>query len=197
MNFNELFQKMRELDRPIGEELKGGQKKLDVDKDGDIEADDLADLRAKKVDEEIVDECGMDMPMSMGTPKQQDNITMNISMNGSGAGGIRDLMDILKNIEQDGGDEGGDLGDLIGAMSDEPQGSDMHSKIAVIDGEMPVDEYANSPDETYAPMGRMTATGNDMHSKGDEYRKVNGGGNPMEQLLINKLSGLYEQIKNR
>jgi len=33
-------------------ELKGGQKKLDVDHDGDIEADDLADLRAgKKADE--------------------------------------------------------------------------------------------------------------------------------------------------
>lgn len=29
------------------EELKGGQKKLDIDKDGDIEADDLAALRAK------------------------------------------------------------------------------------------------------------------------------------------------------
>jgi hypothetical protein len=34
------------------EELTGGQHKLDVDKDGDIEGDDLADLRAgKKVDE--------------------------------------------------------------------------------------------------------------------------------------------------
>ena len=30
------------------ENLKGGQTKLDVDKDGDIEADDLADLRASK-----------------------------------------------------------------------------------------------------------------------------------------------------
>jgi Ca2+-binding EF-hand superfamily protein len=30
------------------EELVGGQKELDVDKDGDIEADDLADLRASK-----------------------------------------------------------------------------------------------------------------------------------------------------
>ena len=36
------------------EELVGGQTKLDVDKDGDIEADDLADLRAgKKVDEAV------------------------------------------------------------------------------------------------------------------------------------------------
>jgi hypothetical protein len=35
------------------EELTGGQHKLDVDKDGDIEGDDLADLRAgKKVDEQ-------------------------------------------------------------------------------------------------------------------------------------------------
>jgi hypothetical protein len=41
--------------KKTNEALKGGQKKLDVDKDGDIEADDLADLRAgkkeKKVDE--------------------------------------------------------------------------------------------------------------------------------------------------
>ena len=34
--------------KKVKEGLKGGQKKLDVDKDGDIEADDLADLRAKK-----------------------------------------------------------------------------------------------------------------------------------------------------
>jgi len=72
MNFNELFQKMRELDAPVAEELKGGQKKLDQDKDGDIEADDLKALRDKKVDEELVDECGMDMP-SMSSPKQQLN----------------------------------------------------------------------------------------------------------------------------
>ena len=39
------------------EELTGNQHKLDVDKDGDIEGDDLADLRAgKKVDENIASE---------------------------------------------------------------------------------------------------------------------------------------------
>jgi hypothetical protein len=38
-------------------ELSGGQKKLDVDKDGDIGSDDLADLRAgKKADESINEE---------------------------------------------------------------------------------------------------------------------------------------------
>jgi len=35
------------------EDLKGDQHKLDVDKDGDIEADDLADLRAGKTNEDI------------------------------------------------------------------------------------------------------------------------------------------------
>ena len=39
------------------EELVGGQKKLDVDKDGDIGSDDLADLRAgKKVSESVIKE---------------------------------------------------------------------------------------------------------------------------------------------
>jgi len=46
-----LRSKMEQV-APKTEELTGGQKKLDVDKDGDIEADDLADLRAgKKADE--------------------------------------------------------------------------------------------------------------------------------------------------
>jgi hypothetical protein len=38
------------------EELTGGQHKLDVDKDGDIEGDDLADLRAGKTNEDIATE---------------------------------------------------------------------------------------------------------------------------------------------
>ena len=38
------------------EELVGGQKELDVDKDGDIEGDDLADLRASKTNEDIATE---------------------------------------------------------------------------------------------------------------------------------------------
>jgi hypothetical protein len=43
----------------VKEALKGGQKKLDVDNDDDIEADDLADLRANK--EKKVDEAGKTM----------------------------------------------------------------------------------------------------------------------------------------
>lgn len=197
MNFNELMQRMRDLDQPMEEELKGGQKKLDVDKDGDIEADDLKDLRDKKVDEELVDECGMG-PMGGMSDGQQDNVNMSINMSGSGSGGIRDLLDILRNIEQGSDDaDGADLGNLIGKMGDEP-----HGKVAVIDGdmEMPVDEFANEPDEMYGTVGDAIPTGDDMHSKGAEAEKVNGGGNPFgvdEAALIARLGSLYESIKNR
>ena len=46
-------------------------------------------------------ECGIPIAIGgpAGAPKQQDNVTMNVSMNGSGAGGISDLMKILRNIE--------------------------------------------------------------------------------------------------
>jgi hypothetical protein len=51
-------------DSKVDEELKGGQKKLDVDHDGDIEADDLADLRAKK--DKKVDEATGDYSAKKG-----------------------------------------------------------------------------------------------------------------------------------
>ena len=197
MNFNELMQRMRDLDAPVSEELKGGQKELDTDKDGDIEADDLKDLRDKKVDEDLVDECGMGSMQGMSSG-QQDNVNMSINMNGAGKGGIRDLLDILRNIEQGSDDpDSGELGDLIGAMGNEPRG-----KVAVIDNdmEMPVGEFANSPDEMYADVGDVIPTGDDMHSKGAEAPKVNGGGNPFgvnEEELIARLGSLYETIKNR
>jgi len=199
MNFNELFQKMRELDAPVSEELKGGQKELDTDKDGDIEADDLKDLRDKKVDEELVGECG-DMPMPNGmmgmrNPAQQDSISANISMNASGTGGIRDLMSILRNIENGGGDEH-DMAIAIGGM-DEPEPL-MGMDEAGAGG---FDQASTTPDPQIAPASAAFPQGNDMHSKGGNERpKVNGGGNPYTlaaESLIPRLSSLYQEVKSR
>ena len=203
MNFNELFQKMRELDAPVAEELKGGQKKLDADGDGDIEADDLKDLRDKKVDEELVGECG-DMPMpggmmGMRNPAQQDSITANISMNASGTGGIRDLMSILRNIENGDSSHGGDEHDMavaIGGM-DEPE-----PLLGMDEAEAGgFDQASTTPDPQIAPASAAIPTGNDMHSKGGNERpKVNGGGNPYAmaaESLIPRLSSLYQEVKSR
>jgi hypothetical protein len=127
-----------------------------------------------------VEECGgmpSMGPMSSMAPKQQDNVTMNVSMNGSGAGGIRDLMSILKNIEQ--GGSGDDEQDVIVGM----------------------EEFANSPNEQTAPVDAVTSTGDDLHSKGGEAPKVNGGGNPMQrgvsEGLLDQLNNLYQEVKLR
>ena len=69
MNFNELYRKIAAID--------------------------------KQPTSDIAETCGMSpmsSPMSSPMP-QQDNVNMNVNMSGSGAGGIRDLMAILKNIE--------------------------------------------------------------------------------------------------
>ena len=62
--------------------------------------------KLKRIDEGVetqVQECG-EMPGMMGgmpsmTPPQQDTVSMNVSMNAQGAGGIRDLMNVLKDIQ--------------------------------------------------------------------------------------------------
>jgi hypothetical protein len=202
MNFNELMQKMRDLDAPVSEELKGGQKKLDVDKDGDIEADDLADLRAKKVDEELVDECGMDMPMS--SPKQQDNVSMNISMNGAGPGGIRDLMDILRDIEN--GSDEGDMDSNMGVIIDKMAGDDdAHEEPLLGMDEAEgggFDQASTTPDETYQDTDYMTKDlAGGINGPKDMYKhSYRQGDNPMAmtmETLTNRLSNLYQEVKSR
>lgn len=146
MNFNELFQKMRELDQPT-------------------------------------QECGMDMPpMAPRMPEQQDSVNMNVSLNAAGSGGIKDLMDILRNIEQSGHDH-------------DDMGMDTKMPMAISLDDVSQEEFANEPDEMYSDIDSVTGTGADLHSKGIEAPAANGGGNPMQ--LKPRLESLYNQIKNR
>lgn len=121
-----------------------------------------------------VEECGMAI-MPQKPPAQSDSVTMNVSMNGSGAGGIKDLMNILKNIEQ-------------ADHTVEPHSSDEHDTLFG-------DGYENEPDTTTFGIDAVTRTGDDMHSKGAEAPKVNGGGNPMQEALVQKLAQMYEEVK--
>jgi hypothetical protein len=226
MNFQELMQRMVDLEQPVNEQDKADK---DYDGDGEIESgkDEYMGSRMKAaekdVDEAFIDECGMDMPSGMmgmrnDAPKQSDSVTMNVSMNGSGAGGIKDLMNILKNIEDAEDDIGGgdnmEMPIVMKALGghDEPDmdnmggPSDHDSDNMGPDLEM--DEFANEPDEMYGSVADVTPTGGDIHSKGGEAPKVNGGGNPMKikagetfklpsgDLKI-KLEGLYNDIKLR
>ena len=135
-----------------------------------------------------IEECGGMMPM--GAPGQSDSVNMNVSLNASGGGGIRELMNVLKNIDD------------VGA----PQhGSKDHED--PLFGDSFEEEFGNSmvghDGPTTAPVAAVLPTGDDLASKGIEAKKVNGGGNPlarkspMEEGIVDQLQNLYTEIKTR
>ena len=203
MNFNELFQKMRELDQPVNEEPNEGNAfsgALDAAKDAGKDEFEV-DGKTFPVKEDDVEECG-DMPsgmMGMRSPEQQDSISANISMNASGKGGIGDLMAILRNIENGGnahGDHEHDMAAAIDSM-DEPE--------PLIDMDEAegggFDQATTEPNPQTAPLAASFPTGDDISSHGgNESTKVNGGGNPYAmtaESLIPRLSSLYQEVKSR
>jgi hypothetical protein len=174
------------------------------------------DLSAKlrAIEESSVAECGdmMPMPMMPHAPGQQDSVTMNVSMNGSGTGGIKDLMDILRNIEQ--AAEHDHDHDHEEPMIAQPHSMD--GDVDIVLGTADEDMLANpdaqsgsgAGDESYgnsAPGGSdahqfgidsITRHGDDMHSKGSVKRlRVNGGENPLQEALVERLQSLYDTIK--
>jgi len=160
MNFQELMQKMVELDQPVTE-----VSAADVEEACGLPPPSMGMTP------------GMDMP-----PKQQDNVNMNVSLNAAGTGGIKDLMAILKGIEEK--EEMPNFGDADADVVIKKMGQGLE------------DDYANEPDETYRDVGAVTQTGGDLHSKGIEKPAVAGGGNPMSlESLKQKLQAHYSQVK--
>jgi hypothetical protein len=144
------------------------------------------------VGEENVEECGLpgmsNMPSGMmGSPKQQDNVTMNISMNGTGAGGIRDLMGILKNIENGG---------------QEPVQHAHGDEIVIGMGEEQVtggfDSATTEPDPKTQPTSAVLKKGPDIHGNMGDHRPRQAG-LPHAQMenLVSHLSTLYQEVKGR
>jgi len=140
-------------------------------------------------------ECGP-MPGMMvhaEQPKQQDNVTMNVSMNGSGAGGISDLMKILRNIEASNNRDihQHDVGQLFGEPHtvdhEEPIMGDIVKHMADMEGqsdasplthEYQVGETIDDDEESWGNslngasghhthgIDAVTFSGDDMNSKG-------------------------------
>ena len=256
MNFNELFQKMRELDQPVveedemdpdgkiqaelekflatnpedGDDLRAFHHKAISDKNKELDDylsflydyvadqtgaggteedgvyDEMLDMLSQMIadkgwseeikingkstgdikrEEVVADGCGMpgmsNMPSSMmGMPKQQDSVNMNVSLNAAGSNGIKDLMDILKNIDN--------------------KDQEMEMPIAIgIHDTIEQEEYANEPDEVYGGIDAVTGSGNDLHKSKDMYKhSYQQGDNPMAmESLKNRLGSLYQEIKNR
>lgn len=137
---------------------------------------------------ETVEECGMAPAAHAG---QQDSVNMNVTMSGSGEGGIRELLNVLKDIDTGNAPTDGEDPAIFG----EP--SDSHDE-PVTD-----EDYSNDADNTVTlDIDAVTPTGDDMHSKGAEAEKANGGGNPWNQTevsesLLNRLAQHYQEVKDR
>jgi hypothetical protein len=218
MNFQELMARIAELDNPVQESEKANK---DYDGDGKVESpkDEVWGSRAKaaaksgkpfkeeseeeeeSVEENLeqladevereMDECGMGSMSMPSMSKQQDNVSMNVSMNGSGSGGIKDLMNILRNLEQGSDSHDHDLG--IGG-DDSPKSGMMIMKKEPVLG----DEFANSPNVQMGQDNFPIDHGDDLHKPKNSYSdKPYRGDNPMAlEGLTEKLSALYEDIKS-
>lgn len=188
MNFQELIGKISDFDKPI--------EKLTEQTENTIVKSDM-DLNAFKklsgIDESAIEECGG--MMGMGGMPPTPPVTMNVSMNASGSGSIRDLLDILTGkMSGDGDAVQGPKGVVIGVDKPEDDGPESLMKKIGVD----VDEkFDNEPEEEYKDVQAVIPTGDDLASKGKEAPKVNGGGNPMQEALKSRLSDLYNEIKER
>jgi hypothetical protein len=108
---------------------------------------------------------------------------MNLSMNGAGSNGIRDLLDILRNLD---GDEGLDMPDMDSGMP-------IVMKAMGDEGErMPLE------DEMYQGIDAVTQGGGDLNRPKGAYAAAQPGDNAMAvESIARQLKGLYEEIKNR
>jgi hypothetical protein len=184
MNFQDLMSKIREIDERVTENTASEPQDPDNNATPDSPNDQVL------IGEKSVEECGDMMPMMAmqhAQPAQQDTVTMNVSLNGSGAGGVRDLMDILHKIEQGGGEQ--DAGSdeiLVGLEADED----------VSDGGFGA--ATTTPDTHVEPIASVLKKGPDMHGNmGDHRQRQTGLPRAQMESLVSNLSSLYQEIKER
>lgn len=193
MNFQELMQRMAELDRPVVEEPNEGNAfsgALDAARDAGQSEFEVDGKQYKVKEDGSVEECGMMGPSSMPSmPKQSDSVNMNVSLNASGSGGIRDLMSILKTIED-------------GQSVDHDMDHDMDPELIIrkMDGAgegdrfMGAEEFANEPDEMYSDTNYEA--GGDLNRPKGAYAMAQPGDNPMAVESIRaQLEKRYQAIK--
>jgi len=210
MNFLDLYKKIKNLDEGLSQ--------------GNMMPQAISAPPSSPIVEKGIEECG---PMgecgemNSMSPKQQDSVSMNVTMSGQGSGGIRDLMNILRNIEDAVPDndhepmpqhEPHDDDEIIigqpdhvePEMLDEPE-EDESMKFSPeeesLDEEPEEEEdYANRPDVRIKSIAAITDLGDDLASKGKEALKQAGGGNPWnvsESAIAEKLSKHYAEVKTR
>jgi hypothetical protein len=165
-----------------------------------------------------IGECGIMPPlggMGMMGGAGHPPITMNVSMNASGPEGIRELLNVLKGHGDDAPDDAmsGPAGAIVAVsepehdMGHDDMGHDDmhdmgHDDSDADELELEIDEYANSPDEEYAPISAAIPSGDDLNKPKKSFKhNYRGGDNPMSmpmhETLKYKLKNLYTEVKGR
>ena len=118
--------------------------------------------KLRRIDEGSVVECGDMMPGAMMAPHapmpQQDTVSMNVSMNATGKGGIRDLMNVLQNIES--AVNHGDMYKPLDIGADEIE-MDIPSADSMMGGEVHIEPEMDEPE--------MDADDSESPIDGDEF----------------------------
>jgi hypothetical protein len=181
MNFQDLFNKIKAIDEGTSVEECG------------MPGAPAPALKAAPGDEILAGEHMIDLPgdiMHPPTPKQSDSVTMNVSLNGSGAGGIRDLMNVLKDI-QDGPEheEPHDHAPEIDLAFGEEQGEGQP------DGKFTT--ATTTPNPQVGGVEMVTPTGNDLASNNGDHRNRQAGlpHAQMAEGLVSRLQAHYASIK--
>jgi hypothetical protein len=166
MNFQDLYKKIRSIDENV--EASVVAEPIPVDGAGD----------------EGVGECGMMPPMGMmppsAPPAQQDTVSMNVSMNAQGAGGIRDLMNVLKDI-QDGPDH------ESGALTAEPNSVE-------IDADPELDIAMPSSHDEEEPDVQVVHLGHDDLEKDEAYDNEPDAQYQSQDYMHDTLSGNKQKM---
>ena len=162
--------------------------------------------------EEGIEVIGGPMP---GHQEQPDNVTMSVNINGTGAGGVKDLMKILKDIEDgpatdvghDHGPEEPIMGDMVDAMAHAEEEEECYVQPEESMGETFEDDHEDWGNSAEGGSGHhvggvdsVTFTGDDMNSKGKVSPLARAPGtnalqHPMHESLVDKLTAMYEEIK--
>jgi hypothetical protein len=173
--------------------------------------------KLRRIDENV-EECGaMPMPgavMSIGPQGhqgQQDNVSMTINVNGQGEGGLRSIMNILRDIEA--GEEHADHQEpIMGA--DESQNIQGDESPLTVSPDEEMEEVIGDDEEGWGNsahgghkhhthgLDAVTFSGDDMNSKGKISPVSRAPGtNPLrepsqfDEALVQRLTAMYQEIK--
>lgn len=164
----------RKANNPHGDWKVTKQDLEDEEKEGKISHRDNLAKNSGRADEAVVEPAVVNAPVEecgddMGGQPDGKNVTMS----------MQDLLSLINGIQK--GVIPSDDGHAL--MGDREVGEEF--------GNAPV----GAPGPEVKPVAAVLPTGDDMHSKGDEAPKVNGGGNPMQEALVASLHELYAHFK--